>query len=79
MALLTPPPVLPTALGDNDGLRRFRLRRTQVWATTVTVLATAWCCTLGIIPAIVALMIAKHVLVAILMMGVDACPPADPT
>jgi hypothetical protein len=39
-----------------------------------TLLATAWCCTLGWIPGIIAVVTAKHVLVAILVMGlgVDA-------
>ena len=32
-------------------------------------LITGWVCTLGIIPAIIALMVAKHILVAILVMG----------
>jgi hypothetical protein len=65
-------------LGDNDDLRRLRLRLFQVLATVVTVLATAWLCTLGAIPAILGLMVAKHILVAILLMGmgVDA-PQAD--
>jgi hypothetical protein len=47
---------------------------TQILATIITVLATAWLCTLGAIPAILALMVAKHILVAILVMGlgVDA-------
>jgi hypothetical protein len=78
MALLAPPTSPPRAtLGDDDGLRRVRLRLFQVLATAVTVLATAWLCTLGAIPAILALMVAKHILVAILMMGlgVDALPP----
>jgi hypothetical protein len=75
MALLAPPPAPPpVAQADNDGLEKFRLRLVQVVATTVTVLVTAWLCTLGVIPAIIALMVAKHILVAILMMGlgVDA-------
>jgi hypothetical protein len=78
MALLAPPPAPPrVATDDNDGLRRLRLRLAQVVATAITVLATTWLCTLGPIPAILALMVAKHILVAILVMGlgVDA-PPA---
>ena len=75
MALLAPPPRPPrVALGDHDGLRRMHSRLWQITLTALTVFLTAWCCTLGAIPAIVALMVAKHVLVAILMMGlgVDA-------
>ncbi len=75
MALLAPPPRTPRiALDDNDDVRRLRLRMTQILATIITVLATAWLCTLGAIPAILALMVAKHILVAILVMGlgVDA-------
>jgi hypothetical protein len=77
MALLAPPPAPPrVAVDDNDDLRRFRLRLAQVLATTITVVATAWVCTLGAIPAILGLMVAKHILVAILVMGlgVDAPP-----
>ena len=36
----------------------------------VTVFVTAWFCTMGPVPAILALVVAKHVLVAILLMGV---------
>jgi hypothetical protein len=62
------------ALGDDDGKRRLQLRLRQLVASTLTVLIAGWCCTLGPIPAIIAIMIAKHVLVAILVMGlgVDA-------
>jgi hypothetical protein len=42
----------------------------------VTVLITAWLCTLGAIPAILGLMVAKHVLVAIVMMGLGVDEPA---
>jgi hypothetical protein len=77
MAVLAPPPSPPLmTVYDNDGLRRFRMRLVQVMATTITILVTAWLCTLGAIPAILSLMVAKHVLVAILVMGlgVDAPP-----
>lgn len=75
MALLAPPPRTPRlALDDNDDLNRLRLRLTQVLATVITLLVTAWLCTFGAIAAILALMVAKHILVAILVMGlgVDA-------
>jgi hypothetical protein len=62
------------ALADDDGLNRLQTRLWQLGMTVVTILVTAWCCTLGWIPAIIALAVAKHVLVAILVMGlgVDA-------
>lgn len=70
MAQLAPPRMPPlVALKDDDGLRRLRFRLWQVLMTTLTVLATAWACTLGWVAAIIALLIAKHVLVAILVMG----------
>lgn len=70
MSLVAPPPSPPpVALGDNDGLRRLRLRLFQILAATITVFVTAWCCTLGVLPAIFAIVIAKHILVAILLMG----------
>jgi hypothetical protein len=77
MALLAPPPVPPrvATTTDGDGASRFRMRLTQVLATLITVFATAWVCTLGIVPAIIALSVAKHVLVAILMMGLGVDAP----
>jgi hypothetical protein len=75
MARLAPPqPPLQAAMADDDGLHRVRLRCWQLGLTALTVLITAWCCTLGWGPAVIALVIAKHILVAILMMGlgVDA-------
>jgi hypothetical protein len=75
MALLAPPPNPPTiavAMFDDDRLPRLRMRMTQIVTASLTVVATGWVCTLGVVPAIIALMIAKHVLVAILLMGLDA-------
>lgn len=71
MSQLAPPPSPPlVALGeDDDRLRRVRMRLWQLLLTAVTVGATGWCCTLGWVPAILALLTAKHVLVAILVMG----------
>jgi hypothetical protein len=60
---------------DDEGAGQFRMRLTQVLATLITVFATAWVCTLGIIPAIIALSVAKHVLVAVLMMGLGVDAP----
>jgi hypothetical protein len=75
MSLLAPPPPPRVAISDDDGAKKFRLQVTQVVATLITVLTTAWVCTLGAIPAIIALLIAKHVLVAILMMGLGVDAP----
>jgi hypothetical protein len=76
MALLAPrPSPPPVAVGDNDGLKRLRFRLLQILASTITVLVTIWLCTFGAIPAILALMTAKHVLVAILLMGLGVDAP----
>ena len=76
MAVIAPPPPATPFVGaaDDDRMRRFRRRLTLVMAASATVLATGWTCTLGVLPAIIALCVAKHILVAILMMGlgVDA-------
>jgi hypothetical protein len=50
---------------------------TQASATLATLLATAWLCSLGPIPAIIALVTAKHVLVAILIMGLGVDAPRE--
>lgn len=78
MAILAPPPPPPVALGDDDRLRRMRMRLWQLMLAALTVVVTGWFCTMGPIPAILSLMVAKHVLVAILVMGlgVDG-PPLD--
>jgi hypothetical protein len=76
MARLAPPPSLPRLdLGDDDRSKRLRFRLMQIVATGVTVVATAWLCTLGVVPAILGLMVAKHVLVAILVMGIGVDAP----
>jgi hypothetical protein len=70
MSQLAPPqPPPPLTFDEGDNIRRLRFRLWQVMLSSLTILATAWLCTFGWIAAIVALMIAKHVLVAILVMG----------
>jgi hypothetical protein len=79
MAQLAPPPAPPrVTTSDYDGLRRFRLRMLQVVATMATLGVTCWLCTLGALPGVIAVVAAKHVLVAIIMMGLGIdSPPAD--
>ena len=78
MSMLAPPPAPPrVAAGDDDGAKKLRMRLTQTLATMVTLLITVWLCTLGAIPAIIALIVAKHVLVAILMMGLGVAAPRE--
>jgi hypothetical protein len=64
----------PRPEGDGGGRRQVYFRLAQLQVAAVTVGATAWCATLGAVPAILALMVAKHVLVAILLME---CPASD--
>lgn len=56
-------------LPDDGGVNQLRLHLWLLFITLLTVLVTTWVCTLGWIPAIIALVIAKHILVAILLMG----------
>lgn len=78
MSVAAPPQQPNQVVVHDDGSRRIYFRLWQVMLTLITVLVTAWFCTLmnwssplGALPGLVALMIAKHVLVAILMQGTD--------
>jgi hypothetical protein len=73
MSLITPPAPPPDiALDDGDGMQRLRLRLQLILMTALTILITGWFCTLGVFPAILALMVAKHVLVALLVVALEA-------
>jgi hypothetical protein len=74
MINLSSPPRLPAAvaLADDGGLRRTHFRIWQWTMSLVTVLVTTWCITLGPIPGIIAVVVAKHILVAILVAGLGA-------
>lgn len=71
-AIAPPPPPVAVGLDEPGGSDRLRLRLQQLSLTTITVLITTWCMTLGTVAAILALVVAKHILVAILVMGLDA-------
>jgi hypothetical protein len=73
MARVSPPlpPSLCVALGDDDRPERLQTRIWLVWITLATILVTAWCVSLGPLPAIISLVVAKHVLVAILALAID--------
>ncbi len=57
--------------GGDGGARRSRRRLICLDVALFTVLAAAWLCTLGLLPAILGLLAAKHVLVALLMAGLQ--------
>lgn len=64
------PPARPPRVGLADrpyGNLQSRLR--LVLYTSVTIFLTAWFCTMGPVPAVLSLVVAKHVLVAILVLG----------
>src|SRR5262249_29463116 len=71
MSLLAPPRHPVSVTIDDDNLRRLHFRLWQILMAAITVLLTTWFMTFGVVPAIIALMIAKHVLVAILVQGMD--------
>jgi hypothetical protein len=78
MAQIAPPQIPPrVALDGDDGMNRLQLRLWQLWVTLLTVLVTAWLITLGPIPGIIAVVTAKHVLVAVLVMGLGVDSPQE--
>jgi hypothetical protein len=56
-------------LADDNRLPRLAIRLRMVSLSLVTILVTAWFFTLGVVPGVLAAMVAKHILVAILTMG----------
>jgi hypothetical protein len=79
MASLAPPPSPPrVATADDWHLYRLHFRLWQIFISFFTVLVTAWLCTYGAVAAILAIMVAKHILVAVLMMGHDLPPAPEP-
>jgi hypothetical protein len=77
MKMIVPPCPPAVALEDRGGPDRLKLRLHQVTLSVATVLATAWCVTLGTVPAIISVSIAKHILVAILAMGLGVDQPRN--
>lgn len=75
MKITVPPSPPLIALVDPEGSDHLRLRLHQVTLSAATVLVTAWCVTLGTVPAVISLSIAKHILVAILAMGLGVDKP----
>jgi hypothetical protein len=79
MALLAPPETpLRVALADAPR-NRFWFRHWLLCWTSLTILVTGWLISLGPVPGILGLVAAKHILVALLVMGlgVDQQPDED--
>ncbi len=76
MSMIAPPePPVRVAVDDGGLPHRLRLRLWQLSLTAITVFLTGWCFTLGWVPGILAAMVAKHVLVAILVQGLGVDQP----
>jgi hypothetical protein len=68
------PPNLPPRIASMDEiprLRRVRFRLWQIALSAVTVLVAGWCFTLSTFVGVVATLVAKHVLVAVIAAGLD--------
>jgi hypothetical protein len=71
MAYLAPPRPPGSLVTFDDGMRRVQFRLWQIVMTAVTLLATAWFMTFGVWSAVIAIMIAKHLLVVIVLVGLE--------
>jgi hypothetical protein len=76
MATVVPPPA-PT-VSDEGPLQRVHFRLWQIVLAAVTVIVTGWFFTFHVVAGIIALLFAKHILVAILAMGLHLPPPKKP-
>ena len=72
------PPANPPGVGytDSDDVKRIKFRLWQIAMAAITLVVSAWFCTLGVLAAIITLLVAKHVLVAIVVAGLNM--PAGP-
>lgn len=70
MSFMAPPEQPAWVMVEDEQPNRLPLRLKQLSWTTATVAAAAWICTFGPVPGILAIAVAKHILVAILLMGV---------
>jgi len=74
--LSTAPPLPPVRVAVADpGESNIRARLWVLSTTFFSLLVTAWCCSLGPIAAIIALVAEKHVLVALLAAWIDITAP----
>lgn len=73
------PPLKPPGVGytDSDGVRRIRVRLWQIFMSAIVLVLSAWFCSFGVFPAIVTLLVAKHVLVAVIVVGLDLPRPGE--
>jgi hypothetical protein len=75
-ALVPPPNRSGLGLTGNDGLSRVEFRLWQILMAGIALSVSGWFCTMGVIPAIITVFITKHVIVAIVVAGLEA--PGDP-
>ncbi len=75
MSQLSPPMPPRLATTADDGQQRLQFRLYQLMVSTLTILAAVWVTTYGRpFLTILAWVVAKHVLVAVLMMGLHRYP-----
>jgi hypothetical protein len=70
MLRMTPPPQAPRISTAERPHGRLRFRLQLILLAAATVFVTAWLCTMGAVAAVLAIVVAKHILVALLLMGV---------
>jgi hypothetical protein len=73
--LLPPAPPMVVFTGDDDGRERLRFRIFQLMTCTLTILVAVWFTTFGSpLVTILTWVTVKHILVAVLMMGLHTFP-----
>ena len=63
------PPLPPIVAVDDFDRRRFRMRSVKLTAAFVTVVLSGWLFTFGMLPGVLGLLVAKHMLIAIYLVG----------